>query len=143
MNLRTLVPFKDNNPFVAMQREMDRMLDHFFRSDSPTTRMAWPSVDVRETEKEFKVYAELPGLDERDVEITFADGVLTLKGEKRIEEETALYSERWAGSFERRIVVSEDVDPDDIKARFRNGVLTITLGKKPEAQRQVKRIAIN
>jgi HSP20 family protein len=99
-------------------------------------------VDVRETDSQFKVCAELPGLDEKDVEVTFADGVIKLKGEKRLEEESALYSERWAGAFERQIVLGDDVDPDNVKATFKNGVLTVILAKKPEARRQVKRIEI-
>ena len=77
------------------------------------------------------------------MEVTFADGVITLKGEKRLEEESALYSERWAGAFERQIVLGDAVNPDDVKATFKNGVLTVILAKKPEARRQVKRIEIN
>lgn len=158
MNLNSLVPwprsrgnvaarFTNDSPIVAMQREMDRVINDFFRgTDEPLHRAAqvgWPRVEVRENGKEFKVYAELPGLEERDVEITYADGIVTLKGEKRHEEETALYSERWSGSFERQIVLSDEVDPDNVKATFKNGVLTVILAKKAEAQRQVKRIAIN
>jgi HSP20 family protein len=158
MNLKSLVPwsrdrgnaavrFTNDSPIVAMQRHMDRVFDDFFRGfDRPLQnagQLGWPRVDVRETGTEYKVYAELPGLEERDVEITYADGVLTLKGEKRIEEETELYSERWAGAFERQIVLSDDVDSENVKATFKNGVLTVVLAKKPEAQRQVKRITIN
>ena len=63
--------------------------------------------------------------------------------QKRLEEEPALYSERWAGAFERQIVLDDDVDPDNVKATFKNGVLTVILAKKPEARRQVKRIQIS
>ena len=77
------------------------------------------------------------------MEVTFSDGVVTLKGEKRMEEETTLYSERWSGAFERQIVLGKDVDPENVKATFKNGVLTVILAKKPEARRQVKRIEIN
>jgi len=161
MNLKSLVPwsnsdrdresaasrYTNDNPIAAMHREMDRVFDDFFRGiDQPlaTPRQhGWPRVDVRETDKEFKVSAELPGLEERDLEITYEDGVVTLKGEKRMEEETPLYSERWAGAFERQIILSDAIDPENVKATFKNGVLTVVLGKKPEAQRQVKRIAIN
>jgi HSP20 family protein len=69
--------------------------------------------------------------------------VVTLKGEKRLEEDAALYSERWSGVFERQIVLGDEVDPDNVKATFKNGVLTVILAKKPEARRQVKRIEIN
>jgi HSP20 family protein len=158
MNLKSLVPwssgdrgnvarrYSDDNPIVSMHREMSRMFDGFFRDIGEpllgSGQFGWPHVDVRETDSQFKVCAELPGLDENDVEVTFADGVITLKGEKRLEEETALYSERWAGAFERQIVLGDDVDPDNVKAPFKNGVLTVILAKKPEARRQVKRIEI-
>ncbi|HEX6636059.1 MAG TPA: Hsp20/alpha crystallin family protein [Steroidobacteraceae bacterium] len=126
---------------------MTRMFDGFFRGfDEPllgTRQFGWPHVDVRETDSQYKVCAELPGLEERDVEVTFADGIVTLKGEKRLEEDTALYSERWAGAFERQIVLGDAVDPENVKATFKNGVLTVILAKKPEARRQVKRIEIN
>jgi HSP20 family protein len=159
MNLKSLVPwsnrdrgdaavrFTNDNPIISMHREVNRVFDDFFRSfDEPLSAqkpLGWPRIDVHETDKEFKVRAELPGLEERDVEVTYADGVVSLKGEKRMEEETAQYSERWAGTFERHIVLSDAVDPDNVKATFKNGVLTVVLGKKPEAQRKVKRIEIN
>ena len=159
MNLRSLVPwsapdrgnaatrYTDDNPIATMHREMNRMFDGFFRGfDEPLLghgQFGWPHVDVRENDSQFKVCAELPGLEERDVEVTFSDGVVTLKGEKRLENDAALYSERWSGSFERQIVVGDAVDPENVKATFKNGVLTVILAKKPEARRQVKRIEIN
>jgi HSP20 family protein len=159
MNLNSLVPWSDrdranaatrhtdDDPISTMHREMTRMVDGFFRGiDEPLLgkgQFGWPHVDVRENDSQFKVSAELPGLEERDVEVTFADGVVTLKGEKRLEEDTPLHSERWAGAFERQIVVGDSVDPDNVKATFKNGVLTVILAKKPEARRQVKRIQIN
>jgi HSP20 family protein len=158
MNLNSLIPWStpDWNQSVArhsgdgtlasMHREMNRMFDGLFSGiHEPllgTGQFGWPHVDVRENDSQFKVCAELPGMEEKDVQVTFADGVVTLKGEKRLEEETALYSERWAGAFERQIVVGDAVDPDNVKATFKNGVLTVILAKKPEARRQVKRIEI-
>jgi HSP20 family protein len=97
---------------------------------------------VSETDDEVKIVAELAGLEERDVDMTLQDGVLTLKGQKRLEKNGTVYSERWEGAFERIIPVGQDVDPDKVKASFKGGVLTIRLPKKPEAQRQVKRISI-
>jgi HSP20 family protein len=91
-----------------------------------------------------KVTAELPGLEEKDVELELANGVLAIKGEKKTETEDKdrLFSERYYGRFERRIPV-EDIDEDKVSASFRNGVLTVTLPKTAQAQRQVKRIAIS
>jgi len=159
MNLKSLVPwslpdrgsaasrYTDDNPVATMHREMTRMFDGFLRGiNEPllgTGQFGWPHVDVRETDSQYKVCAELPGLEEKDVEVTFADGVVTLKGEKRLEAETALYNERWSGAFERQIVLGDAVDPDNVKATFKHGVLTVILAKKPEARRQVKRIEIN
>ena len=159
MNLKSLVPwsspdrgnaaarYTDDNPFDTMHREMTRMFDGFFRGiDEPLLghgQFGWPHVDVRENDSQFKVCAELAGMEESDVEVTFADGVVTLKGQKRLEEDTPLYSERWSGEFERQIVIGDSVDPDNVKATFKNGVLTVILAKKPEARRDVKRIEIN
>jgi HSP20 family protein len=159
MNLKSLVPWSgperggamahstEDDPVTTMHREMSRLFDGFFRGiDEPLLgkgQFGWPHVDVRENDSQFKVCAELPGLDESAVEVTFADGIVTLKGEKRLEDDTPLYSERWAGSFERQIVIGDSVDPDNVKATFKNGVLTVILAKKPEARRQVKRIEIN
>jgi HSP20 family protein len=91
-----------------------------------------------------KVTAELPGLDEKDVQVELANGVLSIKGEKKTETEDKerRFSERYYGRFERRIPV-EDVDEDKVSAAFKNGVLTVTMAKLPQAESKVKRIAIN
>ncbi|HZT18259.1 MAG TPA: Hsp20/alpha crystallin family protein, partial [Dongiaceae bacterium] len=99
-------------------------------------------VEVSETDKEVKVVAELPGLDEKDVDVTLHDGVLTLKGEKKAEVNGTVYSERWQGSFQRSLQLGSEIDPEKVAASFKNGVLTVTLAKRPEAQSQVKRIPI-
>jgi HSP20 family protein len=91
-----------------------------------------------------KVTAELPGLEEKDVELELVNGVLAIKGEKKTETEDRdrLFSECYYGRFERRIPV-EDIDEDNVSASFHNGVLTVTLPKTARAQWQVKHIAIN
>jgi HSP20 family protein len=90
------------------------------------------------------VTAEIPGLDEKDVEVLLSDGVLTLKGEKQSETEDKdkRFSERFYGHFERRIPLGVDVEEDKVEARFKNGVLHIFLPKSEKAQSQIKRIAI-
>ncbi len=140
----------ETNPFLALQREMNRVFDGFFRGSGaaasalapPGWTAAWPHVEVSETEQEVKVVAELPGLEEEDLEVTLHDGVLTLSGEKKGESSGAVYSERWHGRFQRSLRLGPDVDPDRVAASFRNGVLTVTVARRPEAQRQVKRIPI-
>ena len=156
MNVKDLVPWSRNrnlqknrfaessSPFLALHREMNRMFDDFLRDvDVPGRGVtAWPHIEISETHDEIKVVAELAGLEQRDVDVTLDDGVLTLKGQKTLEKNGTLYSERWEGAFERTIPVGQDVDPDKVKASFKNGVLTVRLSKKPEAQRQTKRIAV-
>lgn len=149
----TIYRDEERNPFLSLHREMNRLFDDVFRAidrdlpafGSPSFLSAgWPSVEISETEKDIKVTAEIPGLDEKDIEVLLKDGGLTVKGEKRseIEDKEKQFSERYYGRFERRIPLSVDVEEDKIEANFRNGVLTVTLPKTEKAQTQVKRIAI-
>ncbi|SDE46915.1 Hsp20/alpha crystallin family protein [Belnapia rosea] len=140
----------ENNPFLALQREMNRVFDSFLRGSLVASTLAplgWtatgPHVEVSETEQEVRIVAELPGLEEKDLAVTLHDGVLILSGEKKAESSGAVYSERWHGQFQRSLQLGPDVDPDKVAASFRNGVLTVTVAKRPEAQRQVKRIPIS
>jgi len=140
---------ENNDPFVALSRDMNRLLDDFTRgfgvSIPPRSSLSgtWPHVEVSETDKDVTVVAELPGMDEKEVEVLLQDGVLTLKGEKKSESNTSAYSERWHGQFQRSVQVGSDIDPEQVNASFKNGVLTLTLAKRPETQRSVKRIPIN
>jgi HSP20 family protein len=138
----------ETDPFFALSRDVNRILDDFTRGFgvSLPSRFGisgtWPHVEVRETDKEVAVVAELPGMEEKDIDVSLHDGMLTLKGEKKSESHTAVYSERWHGQFQRSLPIGPDVDPEQVSASFRNGVLTVTLAKRAEAQRQVKRIPI-
>ncbi len=140
-----------SNPFLSLQREMNRLFDSFFGDFSPVRLEEgfggyFPRVDVKETNKEVVVEAELPGLDEKDIDITVSDDVLTLRGEKRLEREESqggfYRMERSYGSFYRDIPLPCEVQTDNVEAVFRKGVLTIHLPKKPEAQRRAKKIAV-
>lgn len=166
MSVRDLIPWgrsgnqaptvfrdDDRNPFLSLHREVNRLFDDVFRSfDSrlpafgslSSFSAAWPNVEISETDKEIKMNAEVPGLEEKDIEVLLDDGVLTLKGEKRSETEDKdkQFSERFYGRFERRIPLGVEVEEDKIDARFKNGVLSIVLPKSAKAQSQVKRIAI-
>ena len=163
MTIRDLIPWTrtnnvavrrrdEVNPFLTLHREMNRLFDDVFRgfdlgpfgsTGSLGREMGWPHVDLSESDKEVKVVADLPGLDEKDVQVELANGVLVIKGEKKIETEDKdlMFSERYYGRFERRIPL-EDVDEDKVGASFKNGVLTVTLPKSPKAQEKVRRIAI-
>ena len=162
MNVRDLVPWSRGvrerspatpsefiSPVVSLHREMNRLFDDMFRGFEDSRfwggRGVWPSVDVEETDKDYRVTAELPGLDERDVEVLLQDGVLTVRGEKRLETEAKnrSHSERFYGRFERQIMLDRDVDDSDVSATFKNGVLTVTVPKNPRAVESSKRIPIN
>jgi HSP20 family protein len=142
----------DRDPFLSLHREVNRLFDDVRRSfdsrfaalDSMPSLRAWPNVEISETDKEIKVTAEIPGLEEKDIDVLLNEGVLTLKGEKRSETEDKekQFSERFYGRFERRIPLGLEVEEDKIDARFKNGVLSIVLPKSAKAQSQVKRIAI-
>ena len=149
---RSLIPslHRDNaDPFTALQGEMNRLVEEAFRSvpfsKSNGTASLLPSVDVKETDKAFEITAELPGIDEKDVQVTYENDVLTIKGEKKVEKEETKsgykLSERSYGSFERAWQVS-DIDAEKINASYAKGVLKVTLPKAPEAKAKVKKIDI-
>jgi len=169
MNMRDLIPWgrnpqttpsryrEEGDPFMTLHREMNRLFDDVFRSFdlAPVSGMsgmggsgrmgAWPSVEVVETDKDVRIAAELPGLDEKDVEVMLQEGVLTIRGEKKseIEDKERSFSERIYGRFERRIPLAWEVEEDKVEASFRNGVLTVTMPKSAQATAPAKRIAIN
>ncbi len=110
------------------------------------TWAATPAVDVAEKDKAYEITAELPGMDEKNIDVKIANGMLTIKGEKKEEKEEKkkdyYLSERRYGSFERRFQVPEGVESDKIEASFKKGVLTVTLPKTPAAQAAEKKINI-
>jgi HSP20 family protein len=142
------------HPLLTLHREMNRVFDDAFRgfdlapfgaADPLFDRAsAWPNIEISETDKLVTVTAELPGLDEKDVGIELANGMLAIKGEKKTEmqDQDRRFSERYYGRFERRIPV-DGIDEDKASASFENGVLTVTLPKSANAAEHVKRIAIN
>jgi HSP20 family protein len=105
-----------------------------------------PAVDVTESDKAYEIAAELPGMDEKDIEVNVANDGLTIKGEKKFEREEKqkdyYVSERRYGSFERHFGLPKDVEADKIEASFRNGVLKVTLPKTAEAQKPAKKIEV-
>jgi HSP20 family protein len=149
-------------PFESLHQEIDRLFEDFGRgfwrpfgrslfATEPLFRReltmpSVPAVDVAESEKAYEVTAELPGMDEKNVEVKVANGILTIKGEKQEEKEEKkkdyYLHERNFGSFERSFGIPESVEADKIEASFKKGVLTVTLPKKPEAQKPVKKIEV-
>lgn len=138
---------------LTLHHQMNRLFDDFFRGfDLPFSGQSgslgsWPHVELEENDKEYKIVAELPGIDEKDIDVTMSEGLLTLKGEKKAESSSPAngnrYTERWYGKFHRTFDLGADADPDKITANFRKGVLTITVGKRPEEKSQVKRISVS
>jgi HSP20 family protein len=132
-------------PFISLQREIDRLFDDFVRGfpklqtlTAGNDGMVTPSINVTETEKEIEITAELPGLDEKDVQLNFADGVLTIRGERTAEKEekdkNCRLIERSYGSFERSIALPAAVKPEDFKATMAKGVLTVKVAKPAPVQ---------
>jgi HSP20 family protein len=123
--------------FGSFHHEMDRWLDDTFngfgfkRGRSPHFL---PTVEIQELDSEYRVAVDLPGVQLEHIELTFSAGLLTLKGERPSTGGAARYSSRWSGPFERVVGIGPDVDDARISARLENGVLTITLPKKPEWQ---------
>jgi HSP20 family protein len=130
---------KDLTPFAAFQTPMNRMFEDFF-GDLATERRWMPSVDVKETDTDVIVHAEIPGIDPTTVEVDVHGDVLTLKGEKQESKEEKNENwhrvERRYGSFVRAIPLPVEVDPEKAVAEANNGVLTIKLGKKAGAVRR-------
>lgn len=164
MQIRDLIPWGRNRPQVpqrseevaspvfALQREMNRVFEDFWsRFDRPFGGAnglvgAGPSTDITETDKEVEVAIELPGIDEKDIDVRLTRESLTIRGEKKAgkeEKKTGYYlSERSWGSFYRTIPLPPGIDPDKARAEFSRGVLKITVPKTAEAQSEVKRIAV-
>jgi HSP20 family protein len=141
---------ESTNPFAAFHEEMNRLFDDFWREfDGVGTSLmpssGFPRVEVIETERDVKIEAELPGLEEKDIDVTLHNGVLTIRGERQSETEDKhrRVSERYYGQFERRIALPAEVEADKVTASFQKGVLTVTLPKTARELQDVKRIRIN
>jgi len=139
-------------PFASLRRDMERMFEDFSRDfgwgpPAAAGMAAAPRIDVSETETELKIEAEMPGVDEKDVEVVLSDGRLTIKGEKKQEkkEEKKDYHlvERSYGSFARSIGLPFEADPGQVKATFAKGVLTVTVPKPPQVKAKEKKIPIS
>ena len=141
--------------FHSLHKEIDRVFNEFrdvfpsFNRDEPLDRHAQivPRIDVSETDGAIEIAAELPGVEDDDIEVSVAGNVLTLKGEKSSnrEESESDYKvvERSYGSFSRTLPFSFDIDPKKVTAKFDNGVLNITVEKPPEAAEKTQKIEIS
>lgn len=124
---------------TRLSESLDQFFNDFWSAGAPVeTSLLSPAIDVAENEVSLSVTAELPGLERKDIDLSVKDGVLMLRGEKRMQEESKdrRYHriERSYGAFFRALALPETVDADRVDAAFRNGVLTITLPKRPETK---------
>lgn len=167
MAVRDLIPIKrrgsdvahrrEDDPFVALRRRMNRMFDDFFDGFDMDWPLGWPEtslasgtysprVDVSETDDEIRVSAELPGMDEKDVNVELDEKTLTIRGERKDEREEKdanwYRREQSYGSFHRTVALPAGVEGDKAKAKFKNGVLSVVLPKREEEKRKHKTIEI-
>lgn len=163
MALRDLTPWfgrpapssrhRPETPLESLHREVDRMFSDFLTAAdlSPWTSAEGaghliPKMDVAETESAYEVTADLPGVEDKDVEVAVSEGVLRIKGERKSEKEEKKKNyhriERSFGRFERAFALPEGVDQDKIAATFRQGVLHVTLPKSAKAKESAKKIEV-
>ncbi len=152
-------PERDEHPFLTLQRQMNRLFDEpllggwgdglrWPQAGCLMRHMPFetPRVDIAETDSAIEVTADLPGLDEKDVQVTLDEHLLQIHGEKKTEHEEKKKNfhlmERSYGTFERAIPLPTGIDPKKVKATFKKGVLQVTLPKLPEAQARRKEIKI-
>ena len=158
-NEKSMTP-APRHPLQTLQTEIDRLFNDFnltwpFRKSSFNLEPFWqtdatwgtmPAVDVVEKDKAYEITAELPGMDEKSVELKIAGDMLTITGEKQEEKEEKkkgyYLSERRFGSFQRSFRIPDDVDADKIDASFKKGVLTVSLPRKPGVAKTEKKIAV-
>jgi len=135
---------QESDPLLSLHHHMDRLFDDAFRGFDlmpfgSDRAMGMPNVEVTETDQEIKVTAEVPGLEEKDLQVALANGVLAIKGETKTETEDKArgFSGHSYGSFEQRIPVG-DVDENNVAATFKNGMLSVTLRKTGRAQKNTR-----
>jgi HSP20 family protein len=161
MSLRELIPFTKKsvpvkrdleNPFSLLRHDMDTLFNDFFRGVEMEPFFGRhdarfiPNVDITESEKEIRVSAELPGMNEKDIDITLNHDSLTIKGEKKEEKEDKgkdyYRMERTYGTFCRTIPVPVEIETDKVNAHYRKGILTITIPKSAKALEEKKKITV-
>ena len=143
------------DPFRRMSQQMERMFEDLMGGGGPSLGgrlrgevgvSGLPVVDVSETKDALEIDADLPGLDERDIDITLNNGILTISGERKVEREEKgrnfYRTERNYGTFSRRIALPYDVDEDKIDARFDRGVLHVTMPKSADVKAKERHIQI-
>jgi HSP20 family protein len=150
----THLPVRTGGPMQSLQQEIDRLFDQFVTGAGfgeanwlrPSATF-YPDIDLQETESGIQLSAELPGMTDKDVEITVTENTLTVRGEKKTESERSgtgwRHTEREYGQFERVIALGTELDGEKAQASFRNGVLTVTVPRKEGVKRNVRKIKVS
>jgi HSP20 family protein len=146
MRLRSLVPFREPGLLMrpdfglfGLHREIDRLFSEFAQGTGPNgAQSIIPSIEISETDKAIEISAEMPGLERKDVEISIEDDTLTIRGEKKVEEnqkdKNVQLSERCYGVFYRVLQLPPGIDPSSVQATMANGILKITIPKPAKAE---------
>ena len=160
MALKDIINFGDKSvpvkrdeidPFALLRRRMDDMFEGFLhgfdlRPFEARSGVFSPSIDIVENDKDIRISAELPGMEEKDIDVSLSRDSLTIKGEKKEEKEDKgkgyYRMERSYGSFSRTLPLPSEIDQDKVKATFKKGVLTVTLPKTEKAIKETKKIDI-
>ena len=143
-----LVPRRSAGPLASFGwSDFDRVFDQLWKGAGPAPAAYSPRIDFSETDTEMRVAAELPGIEEKDIQVSLEEGVLTIRAERNVETKDEAAKERrhvetFHGKYERSLRLPAEVDADAVKAVYRNGILTVTLPKPPEAQPQVRVIPV-
>ncbi len=164
--MKSLIPWKKSeggvalpaksDPFSLLHREIDELFDQFSSgffeglpwrpSETGFSALRQPNIDFTETEKGYELSADLPGVEEKDLDVSIDEHMLTIKAEHSRSEEKKEKNyhimERSSGSCQRSIELPRDVDPQNVKAKFKNGVLSISIPKNPELTANKRRIEI-
>ena len=152
MRLRSLIPSRDGGALMrpnfglfGLHREIDRLFSEFAQGVGPNgAQNIVPNIEISETDKAIEVTAEMPGLERKDVEISVDDDTLTIRGEKKVEENrkdrNVQLSERSYGVFVRVLQLPPGIDPSSVQATMSNGILKLTIPKP--AQSEPKKIEV-
>jgi HSP20 family protein len=150
MDLRDIVPWgREKDPFTLLRKEMNKVFEDFsqgFKLEPFGQRLVagfQPKVNISESDKKITISAELPGMDDKDIDVSLSRNELTIKGEKKeekeVKKENYYHMERSYGSFHRTLSLPCEVEDDKVDAQFKNGVLTINLPKAAEAIKETKK----